>query len=105
MAIVAHSENIALNVILHFSNLLSQEFNLVSESETYFKYKLTIPIADVKELYLYTCKKDILITKLEYLDFTDNRVIIEFVKQSFNERLTRGIETFVIPNGTTIINN
>ena len=104
-AIISSEENQAVHLIFHFSNLLSQDINFISSSNNNAIFTIAIPIEELTDITLHVNIVNNTIDKISYEDDLSNSVIIEFSNQRFNRTLSKSINDFVIPEGTTIINN
>jgi len=104
-AIISSEENQAVHLIFHFSNLLSQDINFISSSNNNAIFTIAIPIEELTDITLHVNIVNNTIDKISYEDDLSNSVIIEFSNQRFNRTLSKSINDFVIPEGTTIIDN
>ena len=103
-AIVTTDENSVMHLILHFSNLLNHDFILLDTIDDESIFQLVMPFEEVHDFRLHVNTANSIINKISYKDDMNNTVSISFENQRFNQRLNREVNTFTIPEGTTIIN-
>jgi len=104
-AIISSDDIHAVHLIFHFSNLLSKDINLISITKTNAIFSVDIPLDEMTDITLHIDIENNTIDKIQYEDDMNNTVLIEFTNQIFNRILSRDINEFVIPDGTTIIYN
>ena len=104
-AIVSTGENPVTHTILHFSNLLNQDFEYYGRRNDKFIFTVLSPIDKEQNIRLYINQSESLIETITYKDEFENTISITLQNQRFNQPLSKSVESFVIPQGTSIIQN
>ena len=105
MAILNADDGSYGDMVLHFSSLMSHDFEFCEISEDLYIFKITSPLETVQDLMIYINPINALIETVKYSDDMDNRVIINIKNQVFNSLLEKKIESFVVPSDASIIEN
>ena len=105
MAIINADNGSYGDMVLHFSSLMSKDFEFFEIIDDLYIFTITSPLETVQDLMIYINPIDALIETIKYSDDMDNKVIINIKNQLFNTELSRRIEDFVIPDDVSIIEN
>lgn len=102
-AFISEHNNQVLTTVLHFHSLVSQDLKFIESTGSISKFQVLKPMEPLQELFLYIDNKTYLLNKISYKDDMGNDVLLEFSNQKINRRLSRTIESFMIPANTNII--
>ena len=105
MAIKSTHDTETISSVFNLSNILAQKLVFHSRNENHLIFTATAVIASVEELKIHICERNQLIERISYSDDMDNIVTITLRNQRFNRALSRSIDSFVIPEGTSIMAN
>ena len=105
MAIINSDDGSYGNMVLHFSSLMSKDFEFFEIKDNLYIFTIISPLETVQDLMIYINPTDALIETIKYSDDMDNKVIINIKNQLFNTELRHKIEDFVIPDEVSIIEN
>jgi len=104
-AIIDTSENPITHTLLHFSNLLSQDFEFYRKENNLYVYTILNPMELAHDLKIHINNQTNTIDIISYSDEFNNIITIRLDNQRFNRPLTKTVGEFVIPDGTYIIQN
>ncbi len=102
-AFITESNNQVITTLLHFHSLVSQDSKFIKKIDNLHHYQILKPIEPLKELHIFIDATTELITRISYIDDMDNVVTLDFSEQKLNSRLSKTIESFIIPSNVNII--